>query len=157
MPTTKNSFCSITKQVVRGVLGESVLSRGEWTGKSNYVWVRLPQDEGFYSYYMVQRRYGTELTGELGFSLGPYQAAELLDRPAIPLEPRRAVPGLVIPYGYRMRIGHLMQGCETWWPCSQDAEGLCADIEALVALLVRHAPRFFVEARQQLLKDLKNV
>lgn len=156
--TKRVSFAKLVKEILRQKLGDSEFSRGEWSGKSNYVWARFPYGEDFYAYYVLQRSYSLRLTGELGFSWGKYHAAALPSHFAFPLQPRKDAQGHVLsPHGYRMRIGHVMGKGDVWWPCSQDPTVLRGEIVKMVDLLMRHTDAFFSECRRQIMQDLRIV
>lgn len=150
----KVSFSKLVKEVFREKLGDAEFSEAVWTGKSNIVWVRLPRGDDFYAYYVVQKRYD-ELTGELGCSSGTYDAGRLLPRFSFPLEPRQDVPGFSTPYGYRMRIGHVLRQGDVWWPCSENPDQWREAIEKLIEILIQYGEVFFTECRTQLLQDLR--
>jgi hypothetical protein len=132
MPSKPSPFTALVKQVFREELPHATATKSEWTGKSNIVWAIVHLDDPFVGYFIVQRTYGVEMTGEVGFSQGVHP-------PFLfgPIQRKRE------PFGARERVGDLMGKGDTWWPCSQEPEALKQEVAQLVRLLMRYSGDFF--------------
>jgi hypothetical protein len=103
---------------------ETRTSEAWWSVANNDVWVRWPAGDAFA--YMALHRHLDWMSGEAGISREPREMSELFPLPGIPAVP---VPG------YRIRLGHLLDGNDRWWPTGEDERELIERIEWLVLQL----------------------
>ena len=103
------------------------MSRGEaaeWALGPNAVWVRWPAEARFH--YLGINRHLNWVSGEFGVSWAPVPLSDLYSLPGTP-------PGKVD--GYRIRLGHLLEDNDRWWPVGHGESFLIERLEWLALQL----------------------
>ena len=118
------SFASLAREAIEKHVPEARDPEAWWSLGNNAVWVRWREAEGFA--YLGIHRHLQWLGGEVGASREPSMLGELFPLPGPVATP---VPG------YRIRLGHLLEGEDRWWPVGPDQQSLIDRLEWLALQL----------------------
>ena len=107
-PAAQPSFSQLARRALEKHVPETRTPDAWWSLANNAVWVRWPV-EGGYAYIGLHRHLDW-LSGEAGMSSEPSELGALFPLPGIPAAP---VPG------YRIKLGHLTDGNDIWYPAGE--------------------------------------
>jgi hypothetical protein len=122
---SRPSFGTLAREAVEKHVPEVRTPDAWWSIGNNALWVRWPVERGVYAYLGIHRHLGW-VSGEAGVSREPQELSALFPLPGVPAAP---VPG------YRIRLGHLLEGQDRWWPAGNDLPTLVERLEWLALQL----------------------
>lgn len=121
----RRSFASLAREAIEKHVPETRGTDSWWSLGNNAVWVRWPLADAGFGYLGIQRHLHW-VSGEAGVSREPATLGVLFPLPGMPVEP---VPG------YRIRLGHLVESGDRWWPAGPDERSLIERLEWLALQL----------------------
>jgi len=125
MERPRPSFATLARAAIEKHVAEARGADAWWSLGTNAVWVRWPLESSLFAYLGVNRHLNW-VSGEAGMSRA---AVELGALHALPGEPAAPVEG------YRIRLGHLLEGHDRWWPAGPVETGLIERLEWLALQL----------------------
>ncbi|HYM80956.1 MAG TPA: hypothetical protein VEY91_06040 [Candidatus Limnocylindria bacterium] len=117
-------FSKLARSAIEKHVPEVRSSEAWWSLANNNVWVRWPAGDVFA--YLALHRHLDWISGEAGISREPHEIGELFPLPG--------VPAALVP-GYRIRLGHLLDGDDRWWATGEGESELIERLEWLVLQL----------------------
>jgi len=124
-PAAHPSFSQLARHALEKHVPEARGPLAWWSLANNAVWVRWPADGGEFAYIGLHRHLDW-LSGEAGMSPEPSELGALFPLPGIPAAP---VPG------YRIKLGHLLEVDDIWWPAGESLAELTERLEWLALQL----------------------
>lgn len=125
VPHERQSFSTLAREAIRKHAPESMAAEAWWSVANNAVWVRWVLEPGSFAYLGIQRHLDW-ISGETGISHEPVELGRLFPLPGVPAGP---VPG------WRIRLGHLTEGDDRWWPAGSNEAELIERLEWMVLQL----------------------
>ena len=122
---TRPSFATLARAAIEKHVPESRGSEAWWSLANNAVWVRWPLESIGFAYLGLHRHLQW-LSGEVGISRESTSLGELFQLPGSAVMP---VPG------YRIRLGHLIEGEDRWWPVGPNQHSFIEQLEWLALQL----------------------
>jgi hypothetical protein len=119
VPSGRPSFSSLAREAILKHVPEARAADAWWSVANNAVWVRWTLESGSYAYLGIHRHLDW-ISGETGISHEPVDLGLLFPLPGVPAGP---VPG------WRIRLGHLIEGDDRWWPAGEDEAELIERLE----------------------------
>jgi hypothetical protein len=115
----RRSFATLAREAIQKHVPETRSPEAWWSIANNAVWVRWPLEPGSYAYLGIHRHLDW-ISGETGVSHEPVDLGQLFPLPGVPAAP---VPG------WRIRLGHLIEGEDRWWHAGRDERELVDRLE----------------------------
>ena len=120
----RRSFASLARTAIEKHVPEARIATAWWSLGTNSLWIRWAFGGGYA--YLGLHRHLDWLSGEVGVSREPVEMGALYALPG--------VPALTVP-GYRIRLGHLLESGDRWWPAGDTEGELIERLEWLVLQL----------------------
>jgi hypothetical protein len=127
------AFARHARAALEKYLPEARTASAHWSIGANEAWVRFPRTDGLHG-YLGLRRHLDWVSGEAGISREPRNLSELFPLPGTPV-------GDVA--GYRIRLGHLLEGEDRWWPVGETERELVERLDDLALQLAVKGGAFF--------------
>jgi hypothetical protein len=130
---SRPSFATLARAAIEKHVPEARQPDAWWSLANNAVWVRWPVPDGVFAYIGLNRHLDW-LSGEAGVSREP--------RALNALYPLPGVAPTNVP-GYRVRLGHLLDHGDRWYPAGKNEAELVERLEWMaLQLRVRGAAYF---------------
>ena len=133
MERPRPGFAALARAAIEKHVPETRAADASWSLGANAVWVRWTLEASRFAYLGLHRHLNW-LSGEAGISRAPVALADLH---ALPGEPSGPVAG------YRIRLGHLLDDQDRWWPAGPDQGQLIERLEWLALQLRVKGNAFF--------------
>jgi hypothetical protein len=134
-PSTRRpaAFARHSQTALEKHVPEARTASAHWSIGANEAWVRFLRADGLHGYVGL-RRHLDWVTGEVGVSRRPCDLRELFPLPGTPA-------GDVA--GYRIRLGHLLEGEDRWWSAGESERELVERLDDLALQLAVKGGAFF--------------
>lgn len=127
------SFATLAREAIAKHVPETHGPDAWWSLGNNAVWVRWPLPDGVYAYLGLNRHLDW-LSGEAGVSREPRRLSALFPLPGMP---PADVPG------FRVRLGHLLDEGDRWWPAGSAEHELVERLEWMAIQLRAKGSAYF--------------
>jgi hypothetical protein len=125
MERPRLSFATLARAAIEKHLPETRGPEAAWSLGPNAVWVRWPVEGSLFAYLGINRHLNW-VSGEAGIARAPLELGVLHPLPGAPSQPVE---------GYRVRLGHLMEDQDRWWPAGPGESQLIERLEWLALQL----------------------
>lgn len=125
MERPRPSFSTLARAAIEKHVPEARGPEAWWSLGNNAVWVRWPIDSAVFAYLGINRHLNW-VSGEAGISRAPVALGALYALPGVPALPVD---------GYRIRLGHLVENNDRWWPVGHGETELIDRLEWLALQL----------------------